>query len=98
MATFKQFVPSVEFHPGVTLAEKLQEMGISAEEFAALASLPAATVRAVISGECSVTTNIAAAFENVTKIPAHFWLNLQRGYNEYTARKKCEHSSAEGNY
>lgn len=93
MSTPEKFTPAVEFHPGVTLAEMLHEMGISAEEFAALASLPAATVRAVISGECSVTAAMAAAFESVTKIPAHFWLNLQKGYDEYTARKKRERST-----
>ena len=87
-----QFTLAVEFHPGVTLAEKLQEMGISAEEFAAMTSLPVAAVRSVISGECSVTADMAAAFESVTKIPAHFWLNLQKGYDEYVARKKRERS------
>jgi len=31
---------------------------------------------------------MAVQFENVTKIPAHFWLNSQRGYDEYLARVK----------
>lgn len=31
---------------------------------------------------------MAVQFENVTKIPAHFWMNHQRGYDEYIAREK----------
>jgi Zn-dependent peptidase ImmA (M78 family) len=31
---------------------------------------------------------MAVQFENVTKIPANFWLNHQRSYDEYIARKK----------
>ena len=29
MATLKKFVPPVEFHPGITLSDKLKEMGMS---------------------------------------------------------------------
>lgn len=84
----------MRFHPGRTLAEKLQEMGISAEEFATLASLPVATVRSVISGSSSVTATIATAFESVTMIPARLWLTKQRKYDEFVARKKRERSTA----
>lgn len=34
MATLKKFVPPVEFHPGITLSDKLKEMGMSVKEFA----------------------------------------------------------------
>ena len=37
---------------------------------------------------------MAVAFESVTKIPAHFWLNIQRGYDEYVARQKREEQLA----
>ena len=43
-----------------------------------------------MSGKSSVTSDMAVAFESVTKIPAHFWLNIQRGYDEYVARQKRE--------
>ena len=90
MATFRKFIPAVEFHPGITLAEKLQEMGMSIKEFALRTSKPEKTIHAVIGGSSSVTSDMAVAFENVTKIPAHFWLNLQKGYDEYVARRKRE--------
>ena len=41
-----------------------------------------------------MTSDMAVAFESVTKIPAHFWLNIQRGYDEYVARQKREEQLA----
>ncbi len=90
MANLKKFVPPVEFHPGVTLSEKLKEMGMSVKEFAVRTSKPEKTIFAIIAGKSSVTSDMAVAFESVTKIPAHFWLNIQSGYDEYVARKKRE--------
>jgi hypothetical protein len=31
---------------------------------------------------------MAVLFEHVLKIPAHFWLNMQRSYDEYLAREE----------
>ena len=94
MATLKKFVPPVEFHPGITLSEKLKERGMSVKEFAVRTSKPDTTIFAVIGGKSSVTSDMAVAFESVTKIPAHFWLNIQRGYDEYVARQKREEQLA----
>ena len=71
------FVPPVSFHPGTTLAEKLEELGLSVEEFALRSGLPINTVKEVIEGMRSVTEDLAAAFEKVTKIPVRFWLQKQ---------------------
>lgn len=89
MATFKNFVPPVEFHPGVILAEKLEELGMSVCEFAVRSGKPEKIISAILSGKDSVTTDMAAAFESVTKIPAHFWMSVQRGYDDYAARQKA---------
>ena len=67
---------AVVFHPGVTLEEKLEEMGMSIKEFAIRTSKPEKTIIAVIRGRSSITTEMAVSFENVTKIPASFWSNL----------------------
>ena len=62
--------------------------------FAVRTSKPEKTIFAVIGGKSSVTSDMAVAFESVTKIPAHFWLNIQRGYDEYVARQKKEEQLA----
>lgn len=88
MAQKRDFRPTVYFHPGVMLAEKLQEMGMGAKEFAIRTNKPEKTIFAVIGGTSSVTADMAVAFEEVTRIPSHLWLNMQRAYDEYISRKK----------
>ena len=79
---FPQSVP----HPGATLAEKLEEMEITAKEFALCTGKPEETIRAILNGKSPITSEIAVQFENVTRIPAHYWINHQKGYDEYVER------------
>jgi predicted transcriptional regulator len=51
MATSRKFVPPVAFHPGNTLSDKLEEMGMGVKEFAVRTSKPEKTIFAVISGK-----------------------------------------------
>ena len=88
MATRNLYIPENVSHPGTTLDEKLKEMGMSVKEFAVRTSKPEKTVIAIIKGDSSITPEMAVAFENVTKIPANFWMNRQRIYDECVARSK----------
>jgi len=81
---FPQSVP----HPGLDLTEKLGELGMGPKEFAVRTNKPEKTITAILKGESSITPDMAVQFENVLKIPAHFWLNRQRSYDEYIARIK----------
>ena len=86
MAKLNEYFPEEVFHPSVTLNEKLYEMGMSRKEFALRTGKPEKTIVAVLQGTSSITPEMAILFENVTKIPAHFWINKQSRYNEYKAR------------
>ena len=88
MSRQNQYFPQSVPHPGATLAEKLEEMGMGPKEFALRTGKPEKTIIAVLKGESSITPDMAVQFENVTRIPAHFWMNHQRGYDEYLAREK----------
>lgn len=88
MAAINQYFPQVVFHPGVTLEEKLQEMSMGPKEFGIRTGKPEKTIYAIIKGESSISADMAVQFESVTKIPAHFWLNSQRAFDEYLAREK----------
>lgn len=90
MNTRESYMPIISFHPGVTLKEKLEEMGMSIKEFAIRTDKPEKTINAVLTGDSSLTADMAVAFEIVTGIPAGFWMNKQQNYNEYVARKKRE--------
>ena len=81
-----QYHPQIAFHPGETLVEKLEELGMGPKEFAIRTGKPEKTVIAIFKGKSSITPEMAVQFEHVLKIPAHFWLNMQRNYDEYLAR------------
>ena len=85
MAAENLYIPKNVSHPGTTLNEKLKEMGLSAKEFAGHISKPEETVNAIINGDSSITPELALSFENITKIPANFWMNRQRNHDESIA-------------
>jgi HTH-type transcriptional regulator/antitoxin HigA len=90
MAKENQYFPQIAFHPGETLEEKLEELGMGPKEFAVRTGKPEKTIIAIIKGNSSITAEMAVQFEHVLKIPAHFWLNMQRTYDEFIAREERE--------
>lgn len=88
MTTKNQYLPQTIPHPGSTLNEKLQEMDMGPKEFALRTGKPEKTIIAIIKGESAITPDMSVLFETVTRIPAHFWMNYQRGYDEHLARIK----------
>lgn len=89
MASSKnQYQPQIAFHPGATLEERLEELGMGPKEFAIRSGKPEKTIIAILKGKSSITPEMAVQFEHVLKIPAHFWLNMQRNYDEFIARKE----------
>lgn len=96
MAKSNEYLPQSVSHPGETLAEKLNEMGMSQKEFAIRTNKPEQTIIKIISGESSITPDMAVQFENVLKIPAHFWLNRQQNYDIAVARLKLQESLETG--
>jgi HTH-type transcriptional regulator / antitoxin HigA len=88
MTLANRYTPDVVFHPATTLNEKLEEMGMSKKEFALRTGKPEKTIIAVLKEESSLTPEMAILFENVTQIPAQFWINKQARYNEFIARTK----------
>ena len=87
-AAKNRYTPQNVSHPGVTLGAKIREMEMSVREFAVRAAKPEKTILAVIRGDSSITPEMAVVFENVTQIPAHFWMARQRNYDEAVARKR----------
>lgn len=83
-----EFIANIAFHPGETLAEKLEELNMGPKEFAIRTGKPEKTISAILKGESAVTADMAVLFEDVLQIPAHFWLKRQANYDEYIAREK----------
>ena len=88
MATVNEFYTDIAFHPGETLAEKLEELNMGPKEFAVRTGKPEKTIIAILKGDSSVTPEMSVLFESVLKIPASFWIKRQFSYDEYIAREK----------
>lgn len=95
MTKRNEYVPQTVTHPGVTLKEKLVELGMSQKEFAVRTGKPEQTIVKVIDGKSALTPDMAVKFESVLGIPATFWLNRQQHYDEAVARLKRSESLAE---
>ena len=87
MTRRNEYFPQSRPHPGKTLVEKLEEMGMNYKDFAECTGKPEQIIIAVLNGKGAITPDLAMQFEKVTLIPAHFWLNSQRNYDEFRARK-----------
>ena len=88
MTKRNEYIPQTATHPGVTLKERLEELGMSQKEFAVRTTKPEQTIVKVINGESSLTPDMAVQFESVLGIPANFWLKRQQNYDEAVARAK----------
>ena len=88
MTRQNQYFPQTSPHPGETLTEKLEEMRMGPKEFSLRTGKPEKTIIAVLKGKSAITPDMAVRFEGVTKIPAHFWMNHQRSYDEFIVREK----------
>jgi HTH-type transcriptional regulator / antitoxin HigA len=91
-----QYHPSTTTHPGETLREKLEELGMGPKEFALRSGKPEKTISEVLAGKSSITPEMAVQFEHVLQIPARFWLTRQYHYDEYVARLRREEALREG--
>jgi len=72
--------------PGAFLEEKLQEMGLDVNDFAARIGYTPKTVNEILKGKCCITIEVAHSLDYATGIPVSFWLNAQKGYEEELMR------------
>jgi len=86
MSNINEYYPETVTHPSEFLIEILEEKNMGAKEFAVKTGKPEKTISAVLKGKSSITPEMAIIFEQVLKIPAHFWIEAQRNYDEYKAR------------
>lgn len=75
-------------HPSEILIERLEELGLTIEEFAVISDISILELNNFIDSKSPVDEVIANKFENALKIPATFWLNLQNKYNEIMVERK----------
>src|SRR5882757_7812581 len=75
-------------HPGEVVVDYLEFHGWSQRDLARRTGLTPKTISEICNGKAPITPPTALALENVLKRPAHFWLNLQRQFDEAEARRQ----------
>ena len=78
--------------PGRTLAEKLEEMGLDANDLAARMGYTPKAVNDILQGNCRITPESAVSLEMVTEIPVGFWLRRQMAYDAFVTRERVKKS------
>lgn len=81
------YEPSSVSPPGNTLAQLLEEIGMSQKELAQRCGRPEKTINEIIKAKAAITSETALQFERVLGIPAEFWNAREFRYREYLARK-----------
>jgi len=74
-------------HPGETVMEYLEFLGWSQRDLARRTDLTPKTISEICNGKAPITPITALALERAFQRPAHFWLNLQRLFDEAGARR-----------
>lgn len=74
--------------PGDTLAELIDELGITQAELARRMGRPLNPINEMILGTKEITEDTALELERVLGTPAHFWLARETKYREHMARQR----------
>lgn len=80
-----QYEPDFVTPPGETLQDTLDALGMSQTELAQRIGKHKKTVNAIVKGKQEITPETALQLEKALGVPAGFWNNRQKRYDEYQA-------------
>ena len=76
-------------HPGGILAEELEHLGVSANDFAKQIGIASDLMTEILSERASITPEIAQKISEVLKAPgASTWLAMQADFNVWHTKKR----------
>lgn len=87
--------PATVSHPGEVVVDYLEFHGWAQRDLARRTGLTPKTISEICNGKGPISPQTALAFEKVLQRPAHFWLNMQRQYDEAEARQQDLAKSAQ---
>jgi HTH-type transcriptional regulator/antitoxin HigA len=85
-----RYEPDVVLPPGDTLAEVLDEAGMTQAELAKRTGLSTKHINQIVNGSAPVTTETALLLERATGVAARVWSNLEIAYREHESRRQEE--------
>ncbi len=80
------YQPTSVTAPGATLADLLEERGMSQVELARRMGRPEKTISEIIHGKAAITPETALQLESVFAVPARFWVAREADYRASLAR------------
>ncbi len=83
-----EYTPDYVSCPGTTLKEILTHRGMMQAELAERTGRTPKLINEIIKGKAPITPETAIQLERALTIPASFWNNRQRQYDEFIARTK----------
>jgi addiction module HigA family antidote len=83
-----QYAPDTVSPPGDTLAETLEELGMTQAELATRMGRPQKLISEIINGKAAITPDTASQLERVLGVPARFWLKREQHYQEWRTRQQ----------
>src|SRR3954471_19802324 len=83
-----RYAPDAVSPPGDTLADLLEERGMSQAELALRLGRPRKTVNEIVRGKAAIEPETALQLESVLGTPASFWMAREASYREWLARDR----------
>ncbi len=82
------------FHPGYYIADIIEDMGITHEEFARRMGTTGKTISKLVNGQCNLSNDLAGKLAMMLGTSAEVWINLQAVYDqkkiEIEQKKACD--------
>ena len=75
-------------HPGEVVLEYLESNGWNQRDLSRRSGITPKTISEICNGKAPITPSTSLVLEKVFSRPAHFWLNLQRQFDEIAAREE----------
>jgi HTH-type transcriptional regulator / antitoxin HigA len=90
----RPFAPDYAIPPGATVADLLEERGMTQTELARRLGVSLKHVNQTVKGTASISAELALGLEKVFGVPAAFWLNRESLYRADVARREERHHLA----
>ena len=82
MSNVKEYKDIVAFHPGYYIADIIDEMEISQNEFATRMGTTVETLSKLINGQANISNDLAKKLSVMLGTSVEVWQNLQNTYDQ----------------
>ena len=82
------YPPDLVYPPGDTLAEVLEDAGMTQAELATRTGLSTKHVNQIVNGQAAITPDTALLLERATGVRSRIWSNLEVAYREQLSQSK----------